>query len=253
MSRSDSKSPPPRPGARRWPWQPVQGLGLLACLWLSWWLLAQQSFLFPLWYDWLDIHAHIAQFGPENRYKHGLELTTEAERLRLFDAIVEAIHSGGAGLAELRYTTASGDDMGTLLRPPEVQHLVDVARLVDLGRIAGWTCLLAWLAGVAVLLHRRVPMPPAGRQILALVAICLAAAGGILLAGPEEVFYALHEWVFPPGHQWFFYYQDSLMTTLMKAPDVFAGIAASWVLLAVLLMGLQSWGLSRWAAARAAQ
>jgi hypothetical protein len=27
--------------------------------------------------------------------------------------------------------------------------------------------------------------------------------------------------VFPEGHKWFFYYQDSLMSTVLKAPDSF--------------------------------
>ncbi|MFN2223885.1 MAG: DUF1461 domain-containing protein, partial [Candidatus Promineifilaceae bacterium] len=40
-------------------------------------------------------------------------------------------------------------------------------------------------------------------------------------------------WICPPGHQWFFYYQDSLMTTMMKAPVLFAGIAAEWLVLTI--------------------
>jgi len=45
----------------------------------------------------------------------------------------------------------------------------------------------------------------------------------------------LHVLIFPADHQWFFYYQDSLMSTLMKAPDLFAGIAVQIVLLALAL------------------
>ena len=44
----------------------------------------------------------------------------------------------------------------------------------------------------------------------------------------------MHEWVFPAEHQWFFYYQESLMTVLMKAPDLFGAIA---ILIAVLGIG----------------
>ena len=240
------------PAARlRWLWQPANGLGLLAGLWLAWWLLAQQSFLYPVWYDWLSIDAHIAQFGPQNRFRQGLEQTTEGERLRLFAAIVEAIHAGGAGLDRLHYRTADGVDRGPMLRAPEIQHLVDVARLVDLGRTAGWTSLAAWLALCALLLWWRVPVPSARRQLLVLLGLCATATLLVLAIGPKAVFYAIHEWIFPPGHPWFFYYQDSLMTTLMKAPDLFAGIAASWALLAIGLVGLQWWVTSRWARARA--
>jgi len=54
-------------------------------------------------------------------------------------------------------------------------------------------------------------------------------AGGLALAsfdvGEGGLFAWLHEQVFPPGHQWFFYYQESLMTTLMKAPHLFGPVA----------------------------
>jgi hypothetical protein len=49
------------------------------------------------------------------------------------------------------------------------------------------------------------------------------------------VFYALHDWIFPPDRPWFFYYQDSLLTTMMKAPDLFGAIAAEILAVALLL------------------
>ena len=39
------------------------------------------------------------------------------------------------------------------------------------------------------------------------------------------MFYQFHIWLFPADHEWFFYWQDSLMSTLMKAPVLFGGIA----------------------------
>jgi hypothetical protein len=56
--------------------------------------------------------------------------------------------------------------------------------------------------------------------------------------GAKKVFYQLHVWIFPEGHQWFFYYQESLMSTLMKAPDLFAGIGIAIFLGAILLFVL---------------
>ena len=50
----------------------------------------------------------------------------------------------------------------------------------------------------------------------------------------------MHEMVFPDDHQWFFYYQDSLMTTLMKAPDIFFAIGAVWAILASVIYLLLS-------------
>jgi hypothetical protein len=69
-------------------------------------------------------------------------------------------------------------------------------------------------------------------------AVLAVAVIAVLLIGPKTVFYTLHTWVFPAGHAWFFYYQDSLMTTLMQAPNLFAGIAAEVLLLTVTLFAL---------------
>jgi len=72
--------------------------------------------------------------------------------------------------------------------------------------------------------------------IFAVLMVSLASA--VFIVGPKDVFYQMHIWVFPDNHQWFFYYQDSLMSTMMKAPDLFAGIAAQIVLLALLLFSV---------------
>lgn len=66
----------------------------------------------------------------------------------------------------------------------------------------------------------------------------------VFALGPIAVFYWFHEQVFPEGHQWFFYYQDSLMTTLMKAPDIFAFIAALLVTVLVALWSAALYGIN---------
>ena len=214
-------------------------LALLAALYFAWQILAHLNFLYPLWYEIIDIDHHIALYGPQNRYKHDFETTAREERLRLFAAIATAIHQQGKGLEALLYHRPDGQVIAPLLRPPEIQHLRDVARLIDVIKPAGWGAMIGWLALAGFSLWRRLPMPSAARL---LGATLLALGGGaviVVLAGPVPVFYALHEWVFPPGHPWFFYYEDSLMTTLLKAPDIFGCIAAAWACLsAVLLAGL---------------
>ncbi len=67
----------------------------------------------------------------------------------------------------------------------------------------------------------------------------------VVVIGPVKVFYALHELLFPDGHQWFFYYQESLMSTMMKAPELFGWIAMEWALLAILCFVLLQLGGSR--------
>lgn len=205
----------------------------LAALWLSWRCMAVVDFLFPAFYEALDIRAHIEHFAPQNRYKSGFETTTREERLRLFGAIVDAIHDSGRGLAALEYHDPAGRPIDRLLREPEVVHLQDVANLVDRIAPVGWLAI-AWV-GIHLLLIRLLGwrVPPLSRL---LGASLLATIGGVLLVlaiGAKRVFYWLHDVVFPPENPWFFYYQDSLMSTMMKAPDLFGGIAA-----VLLLLGL---------------
>ena len=50
----------------------------------------------------------------------------------------------------------------------------------------------------------------------------------LIVVGPTKAFSQMHEWVFPPGNPWFFYYQQSLMSTMMWAPVLFGWIAAQW-------------------------
>ena len=66
----------------------------------------------------------------------------------------------------------------------------------------------------------------------------IITSAGLLTLGGKAVFYQLHIWIFPANHQWFFYYQDSLMSTMMKAPDLFAYIAISLSLLGLLFFVL---------------
>jgi uncharacterized membrane protein len=104
-----------------------------------------------------------------------------------------------------------------------VQHLRDVAHLIDSGRWALAVAFLVWLplaAGVA-----RRPPPDWRRPALVAVTPLLAMVVWLLVSGPEAVFYQFHIWLFPADHEWFFYWQDSLMSTLMKAPVLFGGIA----------------------------
>ena len=211
----------------------------LASLWLAWWLLAQSDFLYGAWYEWLDIEQTIAQYAPQNRYRQSFEQTTRVERKRLMSALVTAIHHHGEGLETLRYHDSSGNVLGKFLRPPEILHLHDVSALVNQWRWLGWTALFAWLLTSLAMFFKATKPPSLARVLLSLSTLLAMAGLAILLIGPLRVFYQLHVWIFPPGHPWFFYYQDSLMTTLLKAPDIFGPITLSWLLLSlVLLVGL---------------
>lgn len=210
-------------------------LGLVASIYVAWALLAAGDFLYPLWHDVADIDRTVERYGPMNRYRSGFEHTTKAERVRLFGALVDAIHDDGQGLDELTYHDTDGRVLGRLLREPEIVHLQDVARLVDAFRIAGWTTLGAWLAVVAWRWRVRRPLPRTGPTAVAGMSVVAVLTVVVLLVGPVRVFYGFHEWLFPSDHQWFFYYQESLLTTMMRAPDLFGYIAAELLVLALAI------------------
>ena len=211
------------------------GAALLASLYLAWRLLAAADFLYPLWYDVAEIGAHIDEFAPRNRYRDRFGDTDRAAREAAFAAIARAIRDDARGLAALTYTDATGRSR-TLLRPPEIVHLQDVARLVSTLERAGLIAC-ALVAGMLVWLRRRrISLPGFGRLLGWTGAGVAATALLVLVIGARKVFYQFHVWIFPDDHQWFFYYQESLMSTLMKAPVLFGYIAAVLVALAVVLL-----------------
>jgi len=217
---------------------------LVSALWLGWQLLAPVDFAYPLAHKLLDIDRHVQTYGPQNRYKRDFALTTSREQQRLFAEIVRAIQHGGEGLREITYVTSGGRSY-TLLREAEAIHLQDVANLIRLFDHVSWVCLALLVSTLVCMRWRKLPAP-GGKQILVGMGGVLVLLGLVLLAfGPTQTFYWLHTQIFPEDHEWFFYYQDSLMTTLMKAPDLFGFIAGVWGLVALGLFGAGHWGVRR--------
>jgi hypothetical protein len=219
---------------------------LLGALFLAWRILATVDYLYPLLYEPAGIGAHIDRFGPENRYRQGFSQTTREERQRLFAEIGRAIRDQGRGLESLSYHDAQGNKLGTLLRPPEIVHLQDVARLVGRLEIAGAAALLLLALQLILLRRQRRSLPALSRMLLLTCAGLLLGALMVVVIGAKDVFYALHEWVFPSDHQWFFFYQDSLMSTMMKAPDFFGYVAAALIALALVILCLMLSAASRY-------
>ncbi len=208
----------------------------VACT-LAWHLLAQVNFAFPAAYRVLDINQHIGAFGPQNRYKHHFEKTTDEERFRVFGEIVTAIQHHGKGLADIQYQVR-GHPPITLLREAEVIHLKDVANLIDAIYLTAGGCLIVAIISLLGLYKKRVPPPSFKQALLGLVVFVATVLIILFSIGPKEVFYWLHIQIFPEDHEWFFYYQDSLMTTLMKAPDLFGFIGALIALLGLIFYSL---------------
>lgn len=211
-------------------------------LWLAWQILSLVNFSYPIWYQVLDIDQHIEKYAPQNYNRDNFASTSIEERYRLFGQVVEAINRGGSGLAEITYHDISGQPIDAMYTPAEVQHLQDVANLISVFDYAAYISLalmiiyasrfLGFWGGQAVKPDWRT----LHYSVLGLVGLSVVA---ILIIGPKKVFYFAHELVFPADHPWFFYYQESLMSTSMKAPDLFAGLAVEW--LVVTLMCYYIW------------
>ena len=211
----------------------------LICLWLgvflSWWLSACFDYGYPFWYEALNIEAHINEYAPQNPEKRGFAQLPPEQHHRAFAQISRAVHNGGAGLAHIRYPGPAGADIG-LLNRDEINHLRDVARLLNLGVLVSVVLALLWLP--VALLSAHLGTPTWRVRGLASMVLALMVLVPLGVAGPEAVFNTLHEWVFPPEHPWFFYWQESLMSTLMKAPVLFGGLAVQIALPGLLLTPL---------------
>lgn len=212
---------------------------------LSWWGLAKADFFYPVLHDSIGIDKHIEKYAPKNQLgKTGFEKTSKPERVGLFHGIVEAIHDKGDGLEGLTYT--SGQQQIALLTEAEILHLKDVAILLEKLKPVVITAFIIWIILLLMLFLKKMPMASA-KQFLLSVLVLLFASIVVLSFGPEKLFNQLHIWAFPDNHQWFFYYEESLMSTMMKAPDLFGYIAAIWVLISsvmtailIKLIGLKS-------------
>ncbi|MFT6261161.1 MAG: putative membrane protein [Crocinitomicaceae bacterium] len=206
----------------------------VCALFISWVLMASVDFAYPMLHDSMNITQHVEKYGPQNHYRNNFENTDRIERIRLFTAINDSIHSQGHGLDKIEYydkTTLKRID--TLLHRSEIIHLKDVAALIDAFRFTALAGLIIWVGLILLLYKKNIPPPNLKQQTLSTLAIVIFSALLILVIGPVTVFYAFHEWLFPANHKWFFYYQESLMTILMKAPFLFGYIAILITLLTI--------------------
>ena len=208
---------------------------LLLSFWLAWQLSVQFNFLYPVWYSLLEIDQTVVETMPKHLYKQEFIATNVQEHQRLFSEIVSSIQNHGSGLEKIAFYSPSGERLGTLLTQSEITHLQDVANLIDL---LGWFALVVsifCLMVLAAIIFFRAPMPSI-KKLIVMVVLCISLfAVGVLLAGAKKFFYWLHTIVFPADHQWFFYYEESLMSTLMKAPALFAPISILLIVLGLLI------------------
>jgi lipoprotein signal peptidase len=214
---------------------------LVSCLYVSWQALSQANFLYDQIYEHNDLEAHVNEFAPLNRNgKESFALTSKAERVRVFNDIAREINAGGGGLGAITYTPEGAGVATTFLVEAERDHLQDVANLVSSLKPVGAVIASLLIVFYGFCWYYKVSRyqyfwRPSGLfvsilQIAAVAAPCVAVTFAL---GPQQTFYLLHEWAFSEKAQWYFYFEDSLMTTLM--PEiVFANIAALIGVLTVL-------------------
>jgi uncharacterized membrane protein len=235
---------------------------------MSWQLSKSANFFYGFWYQSLQIEATIKK-NVVNNTQGKRDFPVEDTRLHQekFADIVQAIHQQGAGLDRISYPNSAGH-IRRLLTDSEVVHLQDVANLLD--KVSQlWLSNLLLLLSLLVLYTRKqgfshsdasrgngianaklaegesskvelvvasvTTVPKGKHKLIAVLLLCLFVVVVLSLWGFTSLFYYLHTIVFPADHQWFFYYRDSLMATIMKAPDIFSAIAAQLLIVALLL------------------
>lgn len=216
---------------------------LVFSLGISWQVSKATNFLYNVWYQTLEINTLISKSVPKNTQgKRDFPINDVKLHKKKFADIVQSIHHHGDGLTEISYLNHQGI-LQKLLTKSEVQHLQDVANLLDNMTKLWWGNLLFMLS-LLIFYGRKAKqltaesiraMPTAKQKLIALACLVSLVVAMLTIWGFTPIFYYLHTVIFPNDHQWFFYYQDSLMASLMKAPDIFAAIAGQLLLVALLL------------------
>ena len=183
------------------------------------------DFLYTLWYEPLEIERVAAVIGPHHIHKASFELTDKKERVRLFSEINYAVHHDTDHLSLIKYSTPDGEIIDTMLTESEITHLNDVAHVITLFYRVGKLNLLILSLLIATLFFLKIKPPPFRDLLKGFIIIIVSLITLILVRGPKTIFYQLHTLIFPSNHQWFFYYEESLMSLIMRAPDLFGYIA----------------------------
>lgn len=192
---------------------------------ISWKISSMVNFNYSMWYDTLGINKTISKFSPQNKFgKSSFEYTNKEQHVLMFTKIVNSIVNDGNNLDTIFYRTID-DEKIKLLTNSEIEHLRDVSILVNQLTVVWGVNLLFLITANIYCTKRSYKAPTLKIKTFICMFFLLSILAAFFVNGFISIFYYLHILVFPDNHQWFFYYQDSLMSTLMKAPDLFEVIA----------------------------
>ena len=197
---------------------------LIFSMGVSWQIHKSSHFFYEFWYSQLNIEETIKTYSPQNNHgKEDFASTNKKQHLLSFNEIVKNIHDHGKDLNQLFYLN-NHQQKRLLLTTPEILHLEDVSKLIHHLRFILVTNFLLLLLVSSIIFKKKYRKPKRKEQYIAIIIPISIVVLSFSILGFTNIFYYLHTVVFPDNHQWFFYYQDSLMSSLMKAPDLFAAI-----------------------------
>lgn len=190
-------------------------------LFAGWYLSYSNYFFFPIIYQMSDVHGNILKYAPQNRQgKSDFVFVDGSVHLKVFAEMLRAVEHEGRGLEDITYPVGHNSKKQFLTRE-EIVHLQDVADLLSMLRSFWRLMLVIMLVTIGTMIYGR--YPPYYMSTLAWSGFF---AGGLVWLAVKKfgfiaIFYGMHRMVFPEGHKWLFYYQDSLMSTVLNAPDSF--------------------------------
>lgn len=205
---------------------------IFVVLGISWAILIKANFFYSYWHEYGGIKETIEYFAPKNQHISGFELTTKEQRSNAFKEINYAVHFSSKNLKDITFTTKNKVPQ-LLLHEREIIHLKDVANIINILFFLIIIYFICWCFILILIMKNAYPIPSIKTQGLIITALLIVLSLIVIIIGATDVFYWLHEVIFPQDHQWFFYYEDSLMSTLMSAPDLFGWIALEWLVLFV--------------------
>ncbi|WP_371377811.1 DUF1461 domain-containing protein [Thalassotalea aquiviva] len=206
----------------------------ITCSGLSYQSNKMVDFGYPVWYELLQVDRHIDKYAPQNQHqKQDFHQTDKAQHLDLFAQLNNAVHEQPEILAQIQYQTPSNQNR--LLTISEVIHLKDVNILIRNLTSLWWFALIVVVVLTPIYWRGSLSFPPTKWQLAFFSTLSAVTLLSYFTFGFDKLYAFLHESVFPENHQWFFYYQESLMTTFLKAPDLFAAFGAQISLIAMAL------------------
>ena len=205
---------------------------IFVVLGISWVILIQCNFFYSFWHQHGGIGETVEYFATINQHISNFELTTLAERDTLFKEISHAVHFSADSLKEIQFSVMGASQY--LLHDREVTHLKDVANVINVLFFVIFLSFIAWCYLLYQTINSQQKLPSIGTQSIIILSLLTVLTLLTVSIGATDVFYWLHEVIFPDNHQWFFYYEDSLMSTLMSAPDLFGWIAIEWLILFIV-------------------